>query len=29
MKDYSAALMYFKEVTHFGNTNDPDRMALY
>ena len=29
MKDYSAALMYFKEVTDLGNTNDPDRMSLY
>lgn len=29
MKDYSAALMYFKEVTELGNTNTPDRMSLY
>jgi len=29
MKDYSAALMYFKEVTDLGNTNSPDRMSLY
>jgi len=29
MKDYSAALMYFKEVTELGNTNTADRMSLY
>lgn len=29
MKDYSAALMYFKEVTDLGNTNRADRLSLY
>lgn len=29
MKDYSAALMYFKEVIDLGNTNSPDRKSLY
>lgn len=29
MKDYSSALMYFKEVTDLGNTDRLDREALY
>lgn len=29
MKDYSAALMYFREVIELGNTNDLDRRSLY
>ncbi len=29
MKDYSSALMYFKEVTELGNTDRIDREALY
>ncbi len=29
MKDYSAALMYFKEITDLGNTDTLDRRALY
>lgn len=29
MKDYSAALMYFEEVTDLGNMDDLDKMSLY
>ena len=29
MKDYSAALMYFKEITDLGNTDELDRKSLY
>ncbi|MCB5245259.1 MAG: outer membrane protein assembly factor BamD [Candidatus Cloacimonadaceae bacterium] len=29
MKDYSAALMYFKEIIDEGNTNSLDRQSLY
>lgn len=29
MKDYSGALMYFKEVTDLGNENEADRKSLY
>jgi outer membrane protein assembly factor BamD len=29
MKDYSSALMYFKEVTDLGNTDSLDRQSLY
>ncbi|MCB5258928.1 MAG: outer membrane protein assembly factor BamD [Candidatus Cloacimonetes bacterium] len=29
MKDYSAALMYFEEVTELGNTDSLDRKSLY
>lgn len=29
MKDYSAALMYFEEVTDLGNLDDLDKMSLY
>jgi outer membrane protein assembly factor BamD len=29
MKDYSSALMYFKEVIDLGNTDKLDRMSLY
>jgi len=29
MKDYSAALMYFKEITELGNEDHLDRKALY
>ncbi|MFA7542927.1 MAG: outer membrane protein assembly factor BamD [Candidatus Cloacimonadaceae bacterium] len=29
MKDYSAALMYFEEVTDLGNIDDLDKMSLY
>lgn len=29
MKDYSSALMYFKEVTDLGNTDQLDRRSLY
>ena len=29
MKDYSAALMYFEEITILGNTDSLDRRALY
>lgn len=29
MKDYSSALMYFKEVTELGNTDDLDKLSHY
>ena len=29
MKDYSSALMYFKEITALGNTSEIDRKSLY
>jgi Tfp pilus assembly protein PilF len=29
MKDYSSALMYFKEITDLGNQDELDRKSLY